>query len=171
MKKKNLVLLSSAAMLSLALAGSIGTAVVASAATEVTNGNGGNSTTVTYTVADSWKITVPESITVGGDGGTIKAEDVKIKPGDELNVTVSSTNEWKVQKDAEHQIEYELKTGKNSGSALGNGDKVLTVEAGSDGDQDTLTATVKSGSENYSTGGEAYTDMLTFTVTSETKAG
>lgn len=169
MKKKNLVLLGSAAMLSLALAGSIGTAVVASAATEVTNGNGGSSTTVTYTVADSWKITVPESITVGGDGGTIKAEDVKIVPGNELNVTVTSTNSWKVQKDAEHQIEYELKVG--SGSALSNGDKVLTVEAGSDGGQDTLTATVKSGSENYSTGGEAYTDTLTFEVKSEAKAG
>ncbi len=170
MKKKNLVLLGSAALLSLALAGTIGTVAIASAA-EINQDSGDPiQTTVTYSVDTTWKLTIPESITVGDEtGGTVTASDVVIEQGKQFKVTVSSGNGWKVTGGSQ-SIDYDLKVDE-SPDALTDGGEVLTVEAGNkEGDSATLKATLKNADDaKYSTGGEAYTDTLTFTVTDGTE--
>lgn len=172
MKKKNLVLLGSAAMLTLALAGSIGTVVSASAA-EITNESGDPiTTTVTYSVDTTWKLTIPDSIEVGGAEATVSASDVVIEKGKEFKVTVSSANEWKVSGNGQ-SIDYELKKEGGSGDTLTNdasGNTVLTVAAGEQEGSESLKATLKNADDaKYSTGGDTYEDTLTFTVTDGTE--
>ncbi len=162
MKKRNLVLFGTVATLSLALAGSIGT--VAASAAEIDQGDqSNNKTTVTYTAADSWTVTIPDTIDIAspnGDNDKVSASGVKIEEGKELNVTVTSKNNWHLKNgDTGTGLEYELKA---DGSALTE-NKVLSVAAGTDGDEAALTAELKN-ADNYSTGGKAYTDELTFTV-------
>lgn len=170
MKKRNLVLFGTTAMLSLALAGTIG--AVTASATEITQGTEGRkgTTTVTYSVSDSWSVTIPESIVVGGAGGDVVVKDVVIKEGNQLKVTVASAHSWKVQDEAGHGFTYQLKA---DGSEVITGD-VLAVDAGTTEEQKkSLTAELNdpTNSGKYSTGGESYSDTLTFTVTSEVKAG
>ena len=167
MKKKNLVLLGSAALLSLALAGTIGTVAVASADTKVDNGNGEATTTVTYTVANSWEVTIPETITVGGDEAEVKAENVHIEKDTTLHVNVTSSNGWAVQNETgDKSIEYDLKIVDGDDTALTDGKSVLDVEAGTtEGGSAKLKATLKNPDDaKYSTGGDAYEDELTFEV-------
>lgn len=169
MKKKNLVLMGSAAMLSLALAGSIGAVVIASAASLDEKNHESAQTTVTYTVNTTWKLEIPDSITVGDTaGGTVSASEVVIEQGKQFKVTVSSTNGWKVQGGSQ-SIDYNLKVG-DSSDALINGGEVLTLDAGTQSGSATLKASLKNADDGkYSTGGEAYTDTLTFTITDGTE--
>ena len=163
MKKRNLVLFGTTAMLSLALAGTIG-AVTASAADIKHNDQSKNTTTVTYTATDEWTVTIPDSINVASpsvENDKVSASGVKIADGTTLTVTVASGNEWHLRK-AEQQeggIAYKLKAG---GSDL-VANKVLEVAAGTATGEAALTVELQN-ADNLSTGGEAYTDTLTFTV-------
>lgn len=166
MKKKNLVLMGSAAVLSLALAGSIGAVVVASAADITSGGSNTQTVEVTYSVNNSWTVSIPGSIVVGNDGASqkVKASDVLIGEGQSLKVTVSSGNEWKLKGSGSVEFGYELKV---DGTVYS--DSVLTVNAGTtESVEKILTANLKGDDANagkYSTNGESYTDELTFTVT------
>lgn len=149
-------------MLSLALAGSIG-AVVASAATiDQDSEPATGQTTVTYSVSDSWEVTIPETIVVNGAGGNVTVSKVVIEQGKQLAVTVESTNDWKVQDAEGNGFTYELKSGED---VISSG--VLTVAAGTETETTkTLTAELNdSNGGKYSTGGETYEETLTFTVT------
>ena len=163
MKKKNLVLLGSAAMLSLALAGSVGAFVTASATDLTSSGEDTGSTTVTYTVADSWTVTIPETITVGSEGEDVVAKDVVIEQGKKLKVSVSSENSWQVQDESgENGFIYQLKAGEE---VITN--EVLSVDAGTTGEtKKNLKAELNDPDKvgKYSTGGVAYDDTLTFSV-------
>lgn len=168
MKKRNLALLGTAAMLSLALAGTFGT-VTASAKTISDTDPSPQTVPVTYNVADTWTVTVPESITIDGGtwtgSGTVSASDVRIEKNTKLTVKVESENEWKL-KDKTHtgnEIAYELKANGEAFTSK-DGNEVLAVEAGNASGSQVLTATVKEEEQKYSTGGEAYEDQLTFTV-------
>ncbi len=164
MKKRNLVLFGSAAMLSLALAGSLGTFAVASAEEINQSSDPKTGTTpVTYTKQDSWSVTIPESITIGGEGGTVEASGVVIEDGKALKVTVSSTNNWYVKTEGKTGFKYKLKAGGTEITSESN--TVLTVDAGTPTESVELTAEINdSTAENKSTGGNAYTDTLTFSV-------
>lgn len=91
-KKKNFLLLG-AGVLSLAVAGSVG-AISASAA-EITQASPTGSTTVTYEVAETWTVNTPDTLTVGGEAGSIKAVGT-LNEGNTLEVTATSGNNWKV---------------------------------------------------------------------------
>ncbi len=166
MKKRNLVLFGSAAMLSLALAGSIGAVTAFADQTLSSGGTTSGQTTVTYTQADSWTVTIPDTINIASPDAAndkVSATNVKIAEGDKLTVTVTSKNGWHLkQGDTGTGLEYELKA--DSGEALTDGGTVLTVEAGTTTGEAALTATLKGTASNYSTGNEAYTDELTFNV-------
>lgn len=160
MKKRNLVLLGTAAVLALSVAGTIGTVAVASAATSIDNGSGEATTKVTYQVADAWEITIPDTLVVGGAGGKVEAKNVKIEPGKTLTVTASSANTWHVKENGTDGtgIEYELKVEGKTYS-----DHVLEVTAGEATGEANLTATVKEDNNaNYSTGNKEYSDTITF---------
>ncbi len=159
MKKRNLVLFGTAATLSLALAGSIG-AVTASAAT-VTGPTSSGTAQVTYSQDSSWTIEIPDTLVVGTPQ-QITASDVNIA-GDALTITVSSENEFNLKNGGE-SIAYELKVaaqedGLEEAEALRDGGTVLSV-SGTTGS--TYIGAYVEG--NPSTGGEAYTDTLTFTI-------
>lgn len=173
MKKKKLVLLSAAAVLSLAVAGSIG-ATVASAETinQDSEPNTG-STTVTYQVDSTWEVTIPESIELQADGSEttadVSANGVKIEKDQKLTVKVESKNNWEVTDTGEpggNGFAYQVS--KEDGTVLDNdsNNTVLEVEAGTDGDSETLKAKLKDATDagKYSTGEDSYTDELTFTV-------
>lgn len=172
MKKKKLALISSAAILSLALAGTIGV-ISASADTlnqDTPDHNG--TTTVKYSVADSWTVTIPEEIIINGvNTGDVTAKDVVIEKGTNLNVTVHSANNFKVKGTVKTENEYAYQL-KKDGSVLTQDGNVLTVAAGSeeaakeaDGVSATLTAELNDAEAGkYSTGTDTYEDTLTFTV-------
>ncbi len=169
MKKRNFALLSTAAMLSLALAGSIGAVVTASASEITQDSKDPITTTVTYNVDTTWKLTIPESIVVEGEEATVSASDVTIEKGETFKVTVASANEWKVES-GEQSLDYDLKV--NDGpDALTNGGEVLSLDAGTQEGSATLKATLDNEDEKkYSTGGKEYEDTLTFTVSDGTEA-
>lgn len=171
MKKKKLALISSAAILSLALAGTIG--VVAASADTITNGGDNTAqTTVTYSVGNTWTVEIPNSIVLNSSEKTtaeVKARDVVIEQGQTLSVTVSSTNNWRVENGG-NGFDYTLKSDKatSASEALNNSSNntVLTVTAGTVGETTAnLTAELTDANKGkYSTGGKSYEDTLTFTV-------
>ena len=175
MNKKKLVLTASlvvlvaAAILAIALVITFNANGTAFAADITSGGGTTGETTVTYTVQDTWKVTIPETIDLAGDGtGTVEASGVKIEKGKNLTVTVTSQNDWELFEGGEKGtpgdgIKYELK---KEGTKLNDGDNVLEVAAGTDGISQKLTAEITEyKKDNLSTGGKAYEDTLTFTVT------
>lgn len=158
MKKRNLVLFGTTAMLSLAIAGTIG-AVTASAAT--VTGNEGTSK-VSYTQESSWSITIPDNIVVGTPV-QIEASDVNTVGG--LTITVNSKNTFKLKNEAgDDELDYELKIatsqeGLTEATALEQNGEVLNVIG--DSGSTWIGAYV---ANDPSTGGEEYTDTLTFTI-------
>jgi hypothetical protein len=134
--------------------------------------------TVTYTVADSYEVTIPADVTLSADGsyessGEVKANNVLIKAGSVLNVKLTSTNAGEaadadsyVLKDTSgaSSIAYEIKKGD---AAVANGSVVLAVSAGTAGEQ-TASLTFATSEKNVKADtvikSGAHTDTLTFTV-------
>lgn len=169
MKKRNLVLLGTTAMLSLALAGTIG-AVTASAADIEQSGSHTGTVTVKYSQANSWTVTIPQEITVGGAAVDVSAKNVKIEADASLTVTVKSDNYsggWKLKDPTqEKSIDYHLKAaadenGLGTAQDLQNEGVVLTVSSGETEGSAKMQATVDNAP---ATGGKEYTDTLTFEV-------
>ena len=122
---------------------------------------------ITYGVEDSYVVTIPASITLSaGEASTmeISAADVVIGYGEQLTVSVSSTNyadsKWYLvdTANAENKLEYSVKSGEN---AVASGDAVLTVAAGS---TDATTVTLSTQLIDSATVSGTYKDTITFTV-------
>lgn len=163
-KSKKIALLSAGALLSLGIAATAG-GLTASAATISKGGTEQGTVTVEMdAVPDAWSIEIPESIKVGGVGGSVTASGVKIEAGKKLQVKAASAHNFTLSKDgtSDTGIKYELK---KDGNKVGEDGVVLEVEAGTAGGSSALTAALAEGQENYSTGNEAYQDTLTFNVT------
>lgn len=169
-KKKHFLLLG-AGVLSLAVAGSVG-AISASAEplTLTSTGEHNGTVQISYTKADAWSVTLPESMTIG-TAAEISASNVDIEAGKSLKVKVTSDNYnegWKLKK-GESSIDYTLKAAATEGALteaenLEDNGEVLSVAAGTATGKASIKGEI---SGNPSTGGEAYTDTLTFTVTVE----
>ncbi len=140
-------------------------------ATELKKGSSeSGTTTVTYTVDDTWTVSIPDSLTIEGTTGegsdTVTASGVKIEKDSNLKVTVDSENNWLLQNEGKDKsIGYELSVDSGSAFDKQTGNDVLSVAAGSDGGSANLKAKIKEDDKKYSTGNEAYTDTLTFNVT------
>ena len=177
MKKRNLVLFGSAAMLSLALAGSIG--AVTAFAEDITNSSPNpQEVTVTYTVSETWTVTIPESITIEAGTGTSSGDDtVTIKAGailgegkTRLKVTVSTTDGKFELKNGSTTLEYEIRVDDSSsgfsGSAITSGQEIASTDGGNATDVvKYLQAKIKEDAKAKVAG--TYTGQLTFTVTQE----
>ena len=167
MKKKHAILFGSTAMLTLALAGSVG--AVAASAAEITHESEQNNTkvTISYQADEEWSVTIPDTITIG-TAADVSASGVKLAQGNSLQVKVSSENYssgWKL-KSGEKSIDYKLQAGADEGalSDLENNGIVLEVKQ-SEG-QDNGSAKIKATVDGDPVTGETpYTDELTFTVT------
>ena len=122
---------------------------------------------ITYGVEDSYVVTIPADITLSAGAAStmeISAADVVIGYGEQLTVSVSSTNyadsKWYLvdTANAENKLEYSVKNGEN---AVASGDAILTVDAGT---AETATATLTTQLVDQATVSGTYKDTITFTV-------
>jgi hypothetical protein len=168
-----------ATALALALAMGTTCTVFAAADTSTINQNSASqesTVTVTYTVADSYEVTIPADVTLTSDGsyqgtGEVKAENVLIEDGKVLNVKLTSANAGEAtdatgyvlkDKSGASSIAYEIKKGD---AAVANGSVVLAVSAGTTVEQ-TASLTFATSEDKVSavTKSGAHTDTLTFKV-------
>ena len=162
-KKKNFLLLG-AGVLSLAVAGSVG-AISASADTNLNPQEAQTSVEITYQQADSWKVTIPGTITVG-EAAHIQASDVNLAEGT-LTVKLKGTDEsgWKLTEDqGDGTINYTVKKGASQDTqetVVNVNDSILDVTAGQNSGESYIKVEVEG---NKSTGGKEYKDTLTFTA-------
>lgn len=163
--KKNVTLLGVGAALCLATAASLGAMSVGKASAAEITSNGGTATVaIEYTTEDSWKVTIPESITIG-TAAKIEATDVNIAEGETLKVTLKGTSQekWELTEDGgSDKIEYTVKKGDSidtQETTVNVGDAVLEVTSGNK--ESYIKAEVEG---NKSTGGKTYKDTLTFTA-------
>lgn len=123
--------------------------------------------TVTYGVEDSYVVTIPADITLSADAASdmvVSAADVVIGYGEQLTVSISSTNyadsKWYLvdTTNANNKLEYSVKNGE---TAVASGGTILTVAAGT---ADTTTVTLSTQLVDTATVSGTYTDTITFTV-------
>lgn len=143
----------------------IATMTITSFAQEVTNGSG--TVEVSYGVSESYTVTIPADITLVANQGSnmeISASNVVIPYGQQLTVSIGSNNyadsKWYLIDTAngENKLEYSVKNGED---AVASGSTILTVAAGTTGDQ---TATLTTNLVGTATSSGTYKDTLTFTV-------
>ena len=119
-------------------------------------------TVVTHSVTESYKVSIPESLTVG-TAGNIGISGL-IDANTQVKVSVESANEWELVNNNDN-LGYSLK-GENQASVIY--ENVLTVLAGNTGEV-AVTATLNDDASPKYRGD--YTDVLTFTVTQEAQDG
>lgn len=135
--------------------------------------NGTGTVEVTYGVSENYTVTIPANTTLTADGVNmdISASNVVIPYGNQLTVSISSSNyadsKWYLVDDtnASNKLEYSIKNGEN---VVASDDTVLTIAAGTTEEQKaTLTATLV-GTATYS---GTYKDTLTFSVSVASSSG
>lgn len=129
---------------------------------DMNTNNKTGSTEITYTVSDSYVVTIPDSMTVGTNA-SVSVSNVTIAKGYDLAVSVSSNqynNGWKL-KNNDDAIGYSLKI---NNEAVANNGTVLTAESGVSTSITLVTALAGNKSPKYS---GSYTDTLTFSVAVE----
>lgn len=118
----------------------------------------------TYTEAQTYTVTIPDTIDVAKQGDaavavTVSASDVVIDANQTLKVTVSSANTWKLVSEEGGEFNYGLYKGAET-NALGNHAEVLSVAAGTATGSVALSAKLTEAVTKSGT----FTDTLTFTV-------
>ena len=115
-------------------------------------------TTVSYTVAETFTVVIPDLITVNAVSGEKLSVETNFNTDKTLRVTVRSANEFKLNGD--EALLYELNV--DGSKVEQNGTVITTSEAQSDAEV-TITANFASGITPPSAAGR-YEDTLTFTV-------
>ena len=129
------------------------------------------STTITYSVAPMYTVTIPASVTLGNDA-TVSASGVKVAKGSQVVVKISGTSEagnaFKVKTGEGAELAY---TVKNGTKAIGVGDAILTVNPDSaiDGSGASGSATLTFTLNDTVKYAGIYTGTVTFTVSVEKK--
>ncbi|MDO5152749.1 MAG: hypothetical protein Q4D50_05245 [Eubacteriales bacterium] len=99
---------------------------------------GGKDTTVTYTVAPAYTVTIPASVTIGSSGSitaTVSAENVKVAYGKQVVVKLTGINNttsdttFTVETKEGASLTYTVKKD-NDTDTISKGDTVLTVASG-----------------------------------------
>ena len=115
------------------------------------------STTVTYEVAPTFTVTIPATVALGSTA-TISAENVVVAKGEQVEITLTNANDFKVATPQGAELGYTVKNGETT---VNEGDTVLTVNptSGKMGET-TLTFTTP---ETAKFAGD-YTGTVTFTI-------
>ena len=115
------------------------------------------STTVTYQVDPTFTVTIPATVALG-ETATIKAENVVVAKGKQVEVTLTNANDFKVTTPQGASLTYTVKNGETT---VNEDDTVLTVnpDNGKTGET-TLTFTTP---ETVKFAGD-YTGTVTFTI-------
>ena len=116
-----------------------------------------HSVTVEYTVAPTYTVTIPATVALG-ETATIKAENVVVAKGKQVEVALTNANGFTVATPQGAELGYTVKNGE---TIVNEGDTVLTVnpEGGKTGET-TLTFTTP---ETVKFAGD-YTGTVTFTI-------
>lgn len=129
--------------------------------------NGTGTVEVIYGVSEKYTVTIPADITLTANHESdieISASDVVIPYGNELTVSISSTNytdsKWYLvdSASASNKLEYSIKNGEND---VTSGSTILTVAAGTTEKQE---VTLKAKLVDKATYSGTYKDTLTFSV-------
>ena len=118
-------------------------------------------TTVTYEVAPTYTVTIPETVTIGADGTekTVSAEDVVVKKGQYVSVTLAENNTFTVQTAKGAELPYTVTA---NGETVAAGGEILAVNP-ADGKTGTATVTFDIDESAIQYAG-TYTGSATFTV-------
>ena len=114
-------------------------------------------TTITYEVAPTFTVTIPATVALGEDA-TISADNVVVKKGQQVEVSLTDANGFAVTSAEGAQLVY---TVKNGDTAVAEGDTVLAVNP-RDGKTGSTTLTFVAPTE-YTYSGD-YTGTVIFTV-------
>ena len=156
--------------IALALIVALSLSVTAFAA-DITPDNKTSSTTITYSVAPMYTVTIPASVTLGNDA-TVAASGVKVAKGSQVVVKISGTSEddnaFKVRTGEGAELAY---TVKNGTKAINVGDAILTVnpDSATDGSGASGSATLTFTLDDTIKYAGIYTGTVTFTVSVEKK--
>lgn len=158
-----MILLGAALVLSLAGVGAV------SAAGEITkNSEQSSDFTVTYSIGESYTITVPTDVTLGitqDNKTTFSVDSATLGTGSYLVVKITSANEWQMKLDEDNVIPYTMKC--NTVAVELNEDGSVTIyetdESVIEPDSMDLSFEITEPG-NLPTKAGKYTDKLTFTV-------
>ena len=117
----------------------------------------GYDTTVTYTVAPTFTVTIPATVALGEDA-TISAENVVVPKGKQVEVSIAEANGFKATTPEGAEITYTVKNGE---TAVAEGETVLAVNPGDGNTGSTTLSFVAPQTVQYA---GIYTGTVTFTV-------
>ena len=126
------------------------------AGTSIVNTNSTN-TTVTYTVAPTFTVTIPATVALGEDA-TISADNVVVPKGKQVEVSIADANGFKATTPEGAEITYTVKNGED---AVAEGETVLAVNP-KDGKAGSTTLSFVAPETIQYAG--TYTGTVTFTV-------
>ena len=117
--------------------------------------------TVTYSVDPAYTVTIPETVTIGADGTekTVSAEDVVVKKGQYVSVTLAENNNFTVKTTEGATLTYTVTA---NGEAVAAGGEILAVNP-ADGKTGTATITFDIDETAIQYAG-SYTGTATFTI-------
>ena len=116
------------------------------------------STTITYQVDPTFTVTIPATVALG-ETATIKAENVVVAKGKQVEVALTNANDFKVTTPQGASLTYTVKNGETT---VNEGDTVLTVNP-DNGKTGETTLTFSNPTETAKFAGD-YTGSITFTV-------
>ena len=118
---------------------------------------GSRFTTVTYEVAPTYTVTIPATVALG-ETATIKAENVVVPKGKQVEVALTNANGFTVATPQGAELGYTVKNGETT---VNEGDTVLTVNPDGGKTGETILSFVAPTEYTYS--GD-YTGTVTFTI-------
>ena len=120
-----------------------------------------NGTTVTYEVAPTYTVTIPETVTIGADGTekTVSAENVVVEKGQYVSVTLAADNNFTVKTAEGAELAYTVTANSENIAA---GGEILAVNP-ADGKTGTATITFDIDESAIQYAG-TYTGTATFTI-------
>ena len=117
------------------------------------------STTVTYSVAPAYTVTIPTDVTIDGNSTTISAEDVVVEKGKYVSVTLAENNDFTVKTAEGAELTYTVTANDENVAA---GGEILAVNP-ADGKTGTATVTFDIDETKIQYAG-TYTGTATFTI-------
>lgn len=141
--------------------------LAADGATESTTNS--NSTTLKYSVTESYKWTVPTEITFEGDAGinqtravngSVAVTDNIIKSGQRLKIAIAESEKFKIETQEGAELTYSVKK-KDGSDSLNGGGEILSVQAGTKTGSQDLTYTLTTSTGAAEVAGE-YTGTLNY---------
>ena len=121
--------------------------------------NGDKQTTITYSVAPTYVVTIPTSITIDGEADTISAENVVVAKGQYVSVSLAEENDFVVTTAEGATLTYTVIQGAENIEA---GDEILAVNP-ADGKTGSATITFDIDESAIVYAG-VYTGTATFTI-------